>query len=1117
MCEFFPSRDDNGCVVRPMPMPKFEGTHSVLAPLLPEAAIFYLEHYGPEKYAEVFLGEFDNPEIIWNNEMRRHLIGRVAVHVGEFSHRLTSNVKALYSFCPINEVDYPELENELFCHVYYLRHLCDRQRFPDWPIRDPVPFLRSCLAAWHEEIDRKPPAMSLEVACQTLGLDPNTEGWKDPAAIRRAYLKLSLKYHPDKNPDVNDRDKFHQIGTAYELLSSDRNKMYMPDPERIVLCLRAQSIVYGRHLKELGEYKYAGYGQLIKTIDLEAKDAQLFQKGGGALLAAAIELAKYTLTSSPLNAEQLRRENGLEALQVAFDRCSPMIKQSATSEDMTVQVCEQICYCLATASQFEGCRYKIAEMPSVFDNLYYLLQFSSIPSLAIAAADAITAMSIETLLQLQIFQNGALWQLIPHIFHFDHTLDEGGVQHNESSNKQAQANRLGRACLEAIASLAGYRANCPENDGVRRSVRAMLTPYAARLMRNGECDLVLKTLNSNTENPYLIWDNATRAELLEFVDRHRNAGKNSSELFGAEFSLTIYAKELIVGDVFIRIYNEQPSFVLDDAKGFGADLLEYIGKHADELCGAPMKPKTNGDLIDIDVDWGAPAGSTGFTAENRVLMCLTALNHVLVANPGVEVLLIGHFNMLKRYLRCNSRPDLQRAALKVLSLASSNKECASDVATVSVCTTLFALLASGLNEQPTILSILIAFTSNGQFVKEILDFGGLLYILCITLQANRADVAGPERLLSVELLARLQSDKLTGPRWTRFINKFLPPIFSDALRDSPNTALTMLDSNNENPELIWNEETRKKVFNLLKTQRDDLMEKQSKNPSTKWDTTEVAKETWCAYADTLSGELVIAGVFVRLYLANPGWAVRHPRQFCSELIDKVLEQMRRPTKDLTMITSALVELMRCHPGTADSIPGQGYLQHFCEAIRYQNAESSRSAILILQQLAENQYCADGLCKLNCIEGIKLSMKNQPALIWESAHTLRLLLQRQSGDLAPQLLSTGSVEFLLELLASPMAGVAKAAAARAEIVDSLKAACLDLRVGIEISKKLDANPIWAQYKEQRHDLFLPASRTQAITAGPGGGARPAGYLTEGMFVPPPMATQPPPLSNAPPPL
>ena len=35
-----------------------------------------------------------------------------------------------------------------------------------------------------------------------------------------------------------------------------------------------------------------------------------------------------------------------------------------------------------------------------------------------------------------------------------------------------------------------------------------------------------------------------------------------SELFGAEFNLSIHAKELIVGDIFVRIYNEQPTFPL---------------------------------------------------------------------------------------------------------------------------------------------------------------------------------------------------------------------------------------------------------------------------------------------------------------------------------------------------------------------------------------------------------------------------------------------------------------------------------------------------------------------------------------------------------------------------
>lgn len=61
----------------------------------------------------------------------------------------------------------------------------------------------------------------------------------------------------------------------------------------------------------LQPYKYAGYSQLIKTIQIETADEQLFSKNAP-LLTAACELAYHTVQCSALNAEELRRENGLE-------------------------------------------------------------------------------------------------------------------------------------------------------------------------------------------------------------------------------------------------------------------------------------------------------------------------------------------------------------------------------------------------------------------------------------------------------------------------------------------------------------------------------------------------------------------------------------------------------------------------------------------------------------------------------------------------------------------------------------------------------------------------------------------------------------------------------------
>ena len=61
-------------------------------------------------------------------------------------------------------------------------------------------------------------------------------------------------------------------------------------------------------------YKYAGYPMLIKTIELETNDDELFSKSAP-LLTAASELAFHTINTSVLNAEELRREGGIAVSQ----------------------------------------------------------------------------------------------------------------------------------------------------------------------------------------------------------------------------------------------------------------------------------------------------------------------------------------------------------------------------------------------------------------------------------------------------------------------------------------------------------------------------------------------------------------------------------------------------------------------------------------------------------------------------------------------------------------------------------------------------------------------------------------------------------------------------------
>ena len=64
---------------------------------------------------------------------------------------------------------------------------------------------------------------------------------------------------------------------------------------------------------------------------------------------------------------------------------------------------------------------------------------------------------------------------------------------------------------------------------------------------------------------------------------------------------------------------------------------------------------------------------------------------------------------------------------------------------------------------------------------------------------------------TAELLARMGADKLVGPKVRLTLGRFLPSVFADAMRDSPQACVHMFEGTHENPELIWDVSTRSRV------------------------------------------------------------------------------------------------------------------------------------------------------------------------------------------------------------------------------------------------------------------------------------------------------------------
>ncbi|KAG8516257.1 DnaJ subfamily C member 13, partial [Galemys pyrenaicus] len=958
----------------------------------------------------------NNPSLVLEAfyNCRRLMIEKIAAHLADFTPRLQSNTRALYQYCPIPVINYPQLENELFCNIYYLKQLCDTLRFPDWPIKDPVKLLKDTLDAWKKEVEKKPPMMSIDDAYEVLNL-PQGEGPHDESKIRKAYFRLAQKYHPDKNPE--GRDMFEKVNKAYEFLCTKSAKIVDgPDPENIILILKTQSILFNRHKEDLQPYKYAGYPMLIRTITMETSDDLLFSKESP-LLPAAAELAFHTVNCSALNAEELRRENGIEVLQEAFSRCVAVLNRSSKASDMTVQVCGHISKCYSVAAQFEECREKITEMPGIIQDLCRVLYFGkSIPRVAALAVECVSSFAVDFWLQTHLFQAGILWHLLGYLFNYDYTLEESGIQKSEDTNQQEVANSLAKLSIHALSRLGGYLPEdqaTPENPTIRKSLAGMLTPYVARKL----------SVISATE-VYTI------SQFVSFFLKG-----DCDKTYGSEFVYSDHAKELIVGEIFVRVYNEVPTFQLEVPKAFAASLLDYIGSQAQYLHtfmaithAAKVESEQHGDRLP------------------RVEMALEALRNVIKYNPGSESECIGHFKLIFSLLRVHGAGQVQQLALEVVNIVTSNQDCVNNIAESMVLSNLLALLHSLPSSRQLVLETLYALTSSTKIIKEAMTKGALIYLLDMFCNSTHPQV----RAQTAELFAKMTADKLIGPKVRITLMKFLPSVFMDAMRDNPEAAVHIFEGTHENPELIWNDSSRDKVSTTVREMMLEHFKNQRDNPDINWK----LPEDFAVVFGEAEGELAVGGVFLRIFIAQPAWVLRKPREFLIALLERLTELLEKNSphgETLETLTMAAVCLFSAQPQLADQVPPLGHLPKVIQAMNHRNNAVPKSAIRVIHSLSENELCVRAMASLETIGPLMNGMKKRPDTVGLACEAINRMFQKEQSELVAQALKVDLVPYLLKLLEGiGLENLDSPAATKAQIVKALKAMTRSLQHGEQVS-------------------------------------------------------------------
>lgn len=904
---------------------------------------------------------------------------------------------------------------------------------------------------------------------------------------------------------------------------------------------------------------------------METQDDQLFSKEVP-LLTAASELCYHTVYCSALNAEELRRENGIEALLDAYTRCVSIMGIDSKPTEVHYQIISNITKCFEVACNFEQCKKKIIELPQLLTDVCRVVYFKH--SLSVGLVTSLAANNFD--LQTNLVKNGILWSVLLFLFDYDYTLDESGVKTDEKSNQQKSANNLATLSILAIVALCGYdlklmldpndplnsaikSAQTPRpsvtsptptsggtasaytsnatniiqnnaihaiqmnnnhsnsnktanftsyvastlsdkvssseevfepetvvekqnlannrkyivsgnaaNGVVKKIIDRLLTKFIADKLATHSDAEVLKLLTSNTRNPYMIWDNATRVQLLDFLEYQRTKNikeqyEDITDIYGivSEFSFDAHRDELQIGGIYIRIYNEQPAFPIMNPMAFVIDLLEFlkqgyayllqnksssVGDNRDAgsqilkptlAPNHPQRPKrASRDGVDgllteynrskarnqLETSASKPnslssasgkldfAAYTGEPIEN-VVSALKALISVIKSNPNVELQCIGHFDMLFGFVSTNlSARDKETKALglEIVSLVSRNKECVNEIA---ACETLGQFLIALKDEELKPMQMRVLETLSGllnvqRMVKEAQSKGAVIYLLDLFCNSRNPQI----RECCAELLGKMTADKLSGPKVRISVCKFLPGVFLDAMIESPPIAVQMFESVHEHPELIWNDKTRDKVIDAVTRYSNDFWQKQSTSPKHLWKDPDTLH-------DITSNELIVSGVYLKLFVTNPGWTLRKPKQFLSDLLDFVATNIGKTStakekESLDLSTNALIALLQAQPSLADAVPVLGHIPKFFTQLSIQ----PKSALKVLHQLAlsevsappqrspENnptiesrfspQICVQAISQTECIASLKKCLENSKELQATACETLSRLFKCQ---------------------------------------------------------------------------------------------------------------------------
>lgn len=138
---------------------------------------------------------------------------------------------------------------------------------------------------------------------------------------------------------------------------------------------------------------------------------------------------------------------------------------------------------------------------------------------------------------------------------------------------------------------------------------------------------------------------------------------------------------------------------------------------------------------------------------------------------------------------------------------------------------------------------------------------------------------------------------------------------------------------------------------------------------------------------------------------------------------------------------------------------------------FKNSLIPSSSINILHELSFNVPCVDSMIRYdNTLLQIMKAITFDNSLAPVCCRTLTNMFKADTDDrLVPIALNVKLVDFLLKLLDSGHSSFDNSS--KAIIVNLLKSMQHSQNYGQQIVNILDKNPIWSEFRDQKHDLFI----------------------------------------------